>query len=219
MKLIIFDFDGTIADTNTGIVKTYQATFRHMGLPEHTPEEISATIGLPLKDIIAMLQPTLNQEQVDYGAWYYRDVFNSIALPYITLFPGTAETLKRLKESGAKLAVASSRGGDSLRFLISHLGLDGLFDMICSEESVKNPKPAPDMCLLIMKELGFEPSETIMVGDTTFDLGMGVAAGCNTLGVTCGNHSAEQLSSVEGSPATKHFIRPSIAQAEDVLFG
>lgn len=212
-QCVIFDFDGTLADTNTGIVQTYQATFRHMGLPEHSAAEISATIGLPLRDIIAQLQPSLDSGQLDYACKYYRDVFNSIALPSISLFPGVLQTLKSLKDKGAKLAVASSRGGESLRFLISHLGLDGLFDMICCEESVSHPKPAPDMVLLILRELGMSAEDTLMVGDTTFDLQMGASANCHTLGVCCGNHSAEQLQSV--SPDA---IRESIGAAADFLF-
>ena len=193
-KNILFDFDGTLADTREGIVRTVQGTLGRMGLPEADPIAIAKTIGLPLTECfrIATAAP---DSQVEEAAAIYRDIFPSIALDHITLFPGVLDTLAKLHRLGITMAIVSSRHHMSLDPLMTSLGITRYIplDHAYGEDETLRPKPAPDLALKAMGSLGIEGSQTLVVGDTIYDLQMGTAAGCRTCGVTYGNQSRQQL--------------------------
>ena len=193
-KNILFDFDGTLADTREGIVRTVQGTLGRMGLPEADPVAIAKTIGLPLTECfrIATAAP---DNQVEEAAAIYRNIFPSLALDHITLFPGVLDTLANLHRLGITMAIVSSRHHMSLDPLMTSLGITRYIplDHAYGEDETLRPKPAPDLALKAMGSLGIEGSQTLVVGDTIYDLQMGTAAGCRTCGVTYGNQSRQQL--------------------------
>ena len=165
-----------------------------MGLPEADPVAIAKTIGLPLTECfrIATAAP---DNQVEEAAAIYRDIFPSLALDHITLFPGVLDTLAKLHRLGITMAIVSSRHHMSLDPLMTSLGITRYIplDHAYGEDETLRPKPAPDLALKAMDSLGIEGSQTLVVGDTIYDLQMGAAAGCRTCGVTYGNQSRQQL--------------------------
>ena len=191
MPCLIFDFDGTLADTRTGILATAQEVLRRMGLPPADEAALGATIGLPLRENGA----GLSEEEADRAVAIYREIFESVGVPAIVLFPGVAETLKELAARGIPMAVATSRGQHSLEMLMHRLGIDDAIppERCFGVETVARPKPAPDLVYVILGKMGARPEETLVIGDTTFDIEMGKAAGCHTCGVTYGNQTAAQL--------------------------
>ena len=194
IKNIIFDFDGTIADTHKGIIKTFTKTFNLLGVEGIDSQSITSKIGLPLKQMFLELtggDDIFAQKATDL----YREVFEETATPVITLFEGVEFTLKTLKSNGYSLSIASSRGEDSLNKLVKHLRLEEYFDLVCGEDSVQRGKPAPDLALCVLEKLNLDSKETLVVGDTSFDIEMGRGAGCLTCGVTFGNQSREELES------------------------
>lgn len=197
MKTIILDFDGTIADTQGVIVATMLDTFSRLGLPDVDEDEIRPTIGLPLWDMFAMLCGITDKEMIDRCVKTYRDCFMSHCEGNVILYPGVAETLTKWKQDGMTLAIATSRGRDSLIPMLRSLGILHLIDMTVTVEDVEHAKPAPDMVLKILAATGTDSADALVVGDTTFDIEMGKAAGCKTCGVTYGNHSREQLLTAE----------------------
>ena len=207
----IFDFDGTLADTSRGIICTVQETLRLMGLPQQDDERIKRTIGLPLCESIRQ-GGAVPDERVQEGVDTYRRIFFDVAGQYITLFPGVEETLKYLAESGYTLSIATSRGRNSLSRILHAHGIDGIFSEIATSDGDYRPKPAPDIVLWLLDRLGAQAAETLVVGDTTFDLMMGSGAGCRTCGVTWGNHSAEMLQS-----ASPDFLIDSFEELIPVL--
>lgn len=194
-KCIIFDFDGTLADTNVGIVRTFQETFRQMGLPVPSRERISSTIGLVLTDGFKAASDGLSDEDADKAAVVYRRIFPEIAYPVITAFPGVVETVAELRGLGLRLAVATSRSHHSLDALAAQIGVKEYFEGLYGAEDVEHCKPAPDLADLIIRNMGIAPEDALVVGDATFDLLMGHAAGCDVCGVTWGNQSREALQS------------------------
>lgn len=194
MPALIFDFDGTLADTRRGIVATAQEVLRRMGLPPADEAALAATIGLPLIENFTR-GAGLGPEEARQAVAIYREIFDSVAVPVISLFPGIEETLAALAERGVPMAVASSRGQRSLEMLMHHTGLDRYIplSMVFGVEAAARPKPAPDLVYVILGRLGARPEETLVIGDTTFDIEMGRAAGCHTCGVSYGNQSAAQL--------------------------
>ena len=194
MPCIIFDFDGTLADTSRGIINTFQATLDRMGVPEIDESRIKSVIGLPLKQNFT-IGAGFSDKQADKAVEIYRELFMGIALKTTTAFPGVVETVKTLYERSIPMAIASSRSRPSLLALSKEIGIGEYIpeDHIFGVESVARPKPAPDLVYAIAARLGVKPEESLVVGDTTFDLEMGRAAGAHTCGVTYGNQTAAQL--------------------------
>ena len=194
MAAIIFDFDGTLADTQRGIIATAQEVLRRMGFPPADERALAATIGLPLRENFTR-GAGLSDEEADRAVVIYREIFETFAIPAITLFPGVESVLATLAARGVPMAVASSRGQHSLEGLMHHLGLDRYIPLsfVFGVETAARPKPAPDILYVILGKLGAKPEEALVVGDTTYDIEMGRAAGCFTCAVSYGNQSADQL--------------------------
>lgn len=194
MPCIIFDFDGTLADTNRGIINTFQSTLDRMGRPRVEEDKIKSVIGLPLKQNFT-IGAGFSDEDAGKAVDIYRELFMGIALQTVTLFPGVDEALKTLSERGIPMAIASSRSTKSLNDLSEVLGISKYVPQanIFGVESVARPKPAPDLVYAIIARLGVKPEESLVVGDTTYDIEMGKAAGAHTCAVTYGNQTAAQL--------------------------
>lgn len=192
IRNIIFDFDGTLADTARGIVATEREVLRRLGLPQTSEAQMCSTIGLPLGESLR-LACNLPDALVDKAVRMYRDLFFDYAPQHIVIFEGVKETLAALKERGIRMAIATSRGRDSLEKILEVHGMDAWFEADLTADDGIRPKPNPDMVLELMARMGLRAEETLVVGDTTFDLEMGKAALCRTVGVSYGNHSRERL--------------------------
>lgn len=192
MACLIFDFDGTLADTNEAIIETSQATLDKMGLPRIPKEKLTKLIGLPLKENFT-LGGGLSNEEADRAVIIYRELFDGIAEKSVTLFPGVADVIKTLSERGVPMAVASSRSQRSLEHLVKFLGLSPYLKNLYGADFAKNPKPAPDLVEYILDQMDMDPAHALVIGDTTYDIEMGNAAGCYTCAVTYGNQTMEQL--------------------------
>lgn len=192
MKLVVFDFDGTLADTNEAIVRTFKAAAAANGLECAPDREIELSIGQHLREMFSNLcgadDPQLNRRCIESYLKIFKENHS-----YIKLFPGVKETLERLRKEKVYISIATNRGEDSLLPLMKMLGINDLIDGYATPEFVENVKPAPDMARLLMKQFGVTPDETLVVGDTTYDMDMGNSAGCYTCAVTYGSHPAERL--------------------------
>lgn len=195
INTLILDFDGTLADTSKAIVTTFGESLRKKGIEVPPVAKIKSLIGLPLKEMFVRTPGVADAAEADELCTIYREIFGDIAAHIVSLFPGVKATLETCHESGLKLGIATSRGHESLDWMLSALGLKDLVDVAVAEEEVVNKKPAADMALEVMKRLGAEPRESMVVGDTTFDIKMGQAAGCHTCGVSYGNHTERQIES------------------------
>lgn len=192
IKNYIFDFDGTVADTTGGIVATMQETFRLYDRDIPSVEDIKGVIGLPLDGCMRGLSITDESDVTELCATYRR-IFPDIAMSQIELFPEVKETLTELHKQGKRLAIATSRNKVSLTEIMKRHGVLDYFELLVSASDGYAPKPAPDMVLGILDQLGINENETVVIGDTTFDIEMGNKAHCWTCAVTYGNHTRERL--------------------------
>ena len=193
MKLIILDFDGTLADTRGLIVKTMQQTLDALGLESRTDEQCAAMIGLPLKQAFTDLLP-MDDEMGDRCAETYRRLFNENNAVYtVPAFPNVLETLHQLHEQGYTLTIASSRSHRSLMEFVEDMHLDEVIPYVLGADDVKQAKPHPEPVLKTLETFGCKPEDTWVVGDTWYDIEMGRRAGVRTCGVTYGNGSREEL--------------------------
>ena len=197
IKLVILDFDGTLGETASVIIETMHATIREMGLPERTDAECAAMIGLRLLEIPPVLFPESNIDVELYADTYRRlfDIYNTDGA--VNLYPNVIETLKELKARGLTLTIASSRGQGSLSQFVKNLGLTEIITYILGAGDVQEGKPHPEAIFKTLDKYGFTPDQALMVGDTIFDIQMGINAGTRTCGVTYGNGSRESLSKAD----------------------
>lgn len=193
MKLAIFDFDGTLGDTTGIILTTMAATFRAMGRQPLSEAQYRSVIGLPLEKCFSSLIPLDEAGEAEYAA-AYRKMFDELDKKgAVTLYPGVLDTMRKLKDDGMKLAIASSRHRHTLDRYIAELGLAPLIEMTVGADDVTKAKPDPQPVNIILDALGVPAAEAAMVGDAPFDILMGKAAGCRTIAVTYGNGTAEDL--------------------------
>lgn len=193
MKTLIFDFDGTLADTQQGICQCVNATLTRTG--HHVVDEAAITplIGLPLEQMFVIFTGDDDPHAVEHLSAVYRELYDDIAPLTLRLFPGVAETLVRLREHGLLLCVASSKGHDALDPQLRQTGIADLFSTVVTGSDVAHSKPAPDMAMLALRNIGRTVEGAMVIGDTEYDIAMGRSAGCLTCGVSYGNHSAERL--------------------------
>ena len=192
-KIIILDFDGTIADTRPVIINTFRRTFEAMHLPPHSDEEIASTIGIPLIEAFPVLHP-MDAESAARCTATYRSIFDKVNGEIgVPMFPHVADTLRGLHAKGCTLTIATSRSYRSAAEFMRSFGLDGIISLIIAAEDVKHAKPAPEPVEKTLRHFGMQPADALVVGDTHFDIRMGRNAGCETVGVTYGNGSRESL--------------------------
>lgn len=192
-RLVILDFDGTLADTQPLILSSLQRTISALQLPPRTDEECKTIIGLPLKECFTTLLG-VDDTTAEQCAEVYRRVFDEDNHPgVVTLFPHVLETLRELHERGLQLAICSSRARPTLDGFVSTFHLENYVGMVVGANDVQCHKPHPEPVQKILAALQMKPEETLVVGDASYDILMGAAAGCRTCGVTYGNQSAADL--------------------------
>lgn len=205
-RLLIFDFDGTLADTRRGIMCTYHSVLSELSLPERTDEELQSKIGVPLMEGFRQLFPDYSQEEIGRITGYYRMVYSRDKNAMLTeLFPGVKATLRCLHKQGYILAVASSRSTPSLIEQCESTGIARYFTMIIGADDTERHKPDPQPVEHILEALHVFPREAWVIGDMPVDIAMGSGAGCITVGVTYGNSSAEALRRVGANMVIDRF--------------
>ena len=197
IRMVILDFDGTLADTAAVIIRTMQATISELGLPSRTDEQCAAMIGLRLVEIPPVLFPECSIDADIYARTYHRLFHEYDTEDAVKIYPAVAETLKTLKSKGIILTIASSRSHASLAEYVERLGLSSFISHILGADDVDKGKPDPEPVNRILERFGISPEETMVVGDTSFDIMMGRNAGTRTCGVTYGNGSMESLNDAD----------------------
>ena len=195
IKNVIFDFDGTLADTAPVILATMQDTIAELALPPRSEDECRSMIGLPLERIPDELWPGMPELSARFAATYRRIFDRKRKDMTAPLFDGVAETLRALHGEGYGLAVATSRSHASLGEYVEMYGLMELFSYMVGGNDVERCKPWPDPIEKICAHTGWSAGECLMVGDEVYDIEMGHNAGCKTCAVTYGNMTREQLAS------------------------
>lgn len=192
LRLLVFDWDGTLMDSVATIVACTQAVLREMkveGVPEPT---IRGTIGLGVRETIEILIPGCTDELFDQVLEVYRHLWWSTYRDRPVLFPGVEEMLRALSEEGYLLAVATGKSRRGLDHALEQTGLRDLFHSTRTADEAFS-KPHPRMLLDILDDLGVRPGEAVMIGDTTFDLEMARSAGTAGVAVCTGSHCREEL--------------------------
>lgn len=193
IKLIIFDWDGTLADSVNKIIQCKRFLAEQYQLSPPSEETIRSVLGLKFENAMRICFPdaspvTLQQLGEDFHRLMQQDNYQA------ALFPHVKKILRHLKKK-YKLAIATSKARIELDKALSYNELQDTFDATyCSEEHAGKPLPA--MLLNLMEKFKIRPNECLMIGDTTIDIEFARNAKVKTVGVTFGAHTPEQLNTM-----------------------
>ena len=194
IKLIIFDFDGTIMDTKNTIIAAKQETLRQMGVDVEDEQTCASTIGMSAKIGFQKLCPELSEDMIDLCMKKYREIFDETkkVVPPV-LFPNMVETLNELKKKGIVCTIATSRGHNSLVEFLESMNIAKFFSYILAAEDTTLLKPNAEPVKKTLIDLSCSLENTLVVGDMPFDIIMGKNAGVYTCGVTYGVSDKKSL--------------------------
>ncbi|MBM85136.1 MAG: hypothetical protein CMM47_03835 [Rhodospirillaceae bacterium] len=206
MGLAVFDLDGTLIDSQQGIVAPMRAAFEDLDLDPPDPSAIRSVIGLPLDTAIQKINPYVRGLLTERLVESYKD--HAYAMQTHVgpdpLIPGALSALDRLAEAGVLLAIATGKGRLGLVNVLEAHGITGRFVSLQCADNAPG-KPDPTMLLQAMDEADVGQSATAMIGDTTFDLEMAHNAGVAGIGVTWGYHDIALLLSIQPDAVIHHF--------------
>lgn len=194
-RLVVFDCDGTLVDSQRLIVDCLQEAFAGEGLAIPAPESIRRIVGLSLVEAVDRLMGGADPAWAAVVAARYKDVFmrRRLAGPVDEpLFPGARELLDELQGRGLLLGIATGKAMRGLRHVLASHRLENRFVTLQTADHHPS-KPHPAMLRAAMAEAGARSAETVLVGDTTFDIAMARAAGALPVGVAWGNHPPDEL--------------------------
>ncbi|HVO89639.1 MAG TPA: HAD-IA family hydrolase [Casimicrobiaceae bacterium] len=195
VRLLVFDWDGTLADSTDIIAGVLQSACRDLGCPVPDDEAARHVIGLGLADALRHAAPTLQQDEIPRLSALYRHHYLARE-PEIELFEGAHDLLARLARRGHLLGIATGKTRAGLDRALARHELAALFHATrCADESP--PKPDPAMLVHVMSALDVLAAETIMIGDTTHDLEMARRAGVRSIAMAHGAHAAEKLRALQ----------------------
>jgi phosphoglycolate phosphatase len=192
VRLFVFDWDGTLMDSERQIVDCMQLAAADLGLVVPSDEDVRAIIGLGLPEALERLFPLYDQPLRECIRETYARHFVAEAGRRSELFPGARELLEELRAQGHLLAVATGKSRRGLDRVLEQTSLMELFDATrCADETAS--KPDPLMLREILESLSVLPREAIMIGDTTFDLEMAARLGMPSVGIAHGVHAVTEL--------------------------
>ena len=192
IKLVVFDWDGTLMDSLHRITDSMQFSARQMGLPEPTHDEVKHIVGLSLDNAFLHLFGEHISHLYDDLRTHYRQHYVEGSKVETPFYPGVTSMLRSLHATGTLLGVATGKSRAGLNRVAEKMSVSQLFHTSrCSDEC--ESKPHPQMLLQIMNEVGVRPEETLMVGDTSYDILMVCQAGVSSIGVCYGAHEQNML--------------------------
>ena len=192
IRLLIFDWDGTLLDSIGSIVACVQATLEELGEPAAEEERIRASLGLGLRETVEMFCPGCDDELFDRVVDVYRRLWTESFCRAPRLFADVPEVLEKLRSDGYRLAIATAKSRGGLRHDLERTGLGRFFHSTRTIDEAPS-KPNPQMLLDILAEQGVGPQQSLMIGDTVHDLEMASNAGIRSVAVLSGCESREVL--------------------------
>lgn len=224
LKAVIFDVDGTLVDSQADILAAMAGAFAAEGVTVPNRDEVLGIVGLSLDVAIPMLAPTSDHAACARMVQWYKDAYTELRVLQgadvsSPLYPGARDALLSLKgQDEVLLGVATGKSRRGLDKLIEAHGLEGIF--LTRQVADDHPsKPNPSMLFQAMRDLGTQPHETVMIGDTSFDLDMAHAAGVQFIAVDWGYHDKSRLSGADVYIETYAQLVPALEKIWSVSNG
>jgi phosphoglycolate phosphatase len=210
VDLIVFDLDGTLADSLPDLTAAANYACRRLGLPERSPEAVAGMIGGGERMFMERLAGPDHQDLVDDCLTIYLDYYSAHAADLTRLYPGVQETLEKM--AGKKLAVLSNKLQRLTERVLETLKIDHFFKARLGGGSGLALKPSPEPLIALIRDLGAQPDRTMMVGDKPADISTGRGAGARVAVVTYGYGDLESLKA-----AAPDFLLSRFDQLVDIV--
>lgn len=198
-RLFVFDCDGTLVDSQHNIIAAMGEAFRRHELPAPSAADVRRVVGLTLEVAIARMLPEAEDKLHHDLAAAYREVVHALRAEEVPggvsdepLFPGIRELILGLEAPEVFLGVATGKNLRGLEHTLRGHGLRERFHTLQTADLCRS-KPDPEMVLRAMAETAMEPTATVVIGDTSFDMEMARAAGATAIGVAWGYHDVAEL--------------------------
>ncbi|MGE7695693.1 pyrophosphatase PpaX [Lysinibacillus sp. NPDC094177] len=189
VKALLFDFDGTLLNTNDLIIQTFMHVLNERFPGQYSPKDCLKFLGPSLKQTFSDITPG----EEDAMMAKYREYNELHHDELVTQYPDVVSTLEQLKDMGIKLAIVSTKRNGMIDRGLSVLGASHLFDILIGTDDVKNVKPDPEPVLLALERLGVNKEDAIMIGDNSHDIEAGHNAGVRAAGVAWAFKGEEYL--------------------------
>jgi phosphoglycolate phosphatase len=189
-RAVIFDFDGTLADSYPAIAASVNHVRGIHGLPPLGEVEVRRHVG---RGPHYLLEHTVSVGDIEANIAAYRAHHPSVLRSGTHLMPGAADALHNLHARGLRLGICSNKPVDFTRELVAYLGVESYLDLLLGPEDVPRPKPAPDMLRLALTRLHVEAKQALYVGDMTVDIQTARSAGVSVWVVPTGSDEVETL--------------------------
>lgn len=199
-KLILFDLDGTLTDSGEGITKSVKLALDHFGIPVESLNDLRYFVGPPLRD--SFLKAGVPEDRIEEAITVYRSRYTTVGKFENTPYPGIPELLTQLKNLGYRLCVATSKPENMSVEILDKFGLSPYFDEICGATLDKSRDSKSAVIAYLLQKTGSAQNAT-MVGDTAFDVIGAAEHGINTIGVSWGYGSTEEMVA-KGAVAIAH---------------
>jgi phosphoglycolate phosphatase len=193
IKLIIFDLDGTLADSLHDLTDATNYMRAHFSRPALATEQVRNLVGQGAARLVERALPGAADEELEQGLQIFLNYNDAHIADKTRLYPGVAETLDRLSVAGRELAVLSNKNVAHCRKLLKLLAIDKYFAAVLGADSLPYRKPSPEPVRKLLLDFGVTNLETVLVGDSINDVAAGSGAGVVTVGCGYGYGDAEEL--------------------------
>lgn len=197
-RQVLFDLDGTLIDHFEAIHEAYRFAQDHLGLAPASLEKVRRTVGgsVPVT-MRRLIGAEAGQETIDEALELFDRRFSEIMLERVSVLPGVPGLLEQLREKNLPMAVFTNKKGAHARAVLAHLGMDGFFGAVVGAGDTAFRKPEPEFTDHILEATGAAPSETLLIGDSPFDVEAGKIRSLPVAAVATGSHTSEQLTETE----------------------
>ncbi len=209
---VLFDFDGTVADTGEGIFSCVKIAIEQVGFEPIDEKLLRTFIGPPIFDSFKYTAG-MNDEQSKKAVEEYRKAYREGGIYKFRLYDGIEALLKKLHENGIKIAIASSKPAIFIKRIIDYLNFGDIIDCVSCPDFDNDHKSKAELILNAVSELGVTKERTLMVGDRHFDIDGASLAGVESVGVTFGYGSEEEL-----KKAGATYIAGSADEIDKIIF-
>lgn len=193
VKAILFDLDGTLIDSSVGITKSAQYALKHYGIEEPNLQKLYKFIGPPLSDSFRKYYH-FSEEQARNAVAVYRERYNKIGIFECSLYPGVEACIRKLKEQGYLIGMASSKPETSCKRILEHFGILELFDDVVGATMDGRIGTKEEVLLEVMRRWSqLSREEMCLIGDTLFDVEGAGLVGVGCIAVSFGFGDVEEM--------------------------
>ncbi|NHJ48882.1 MAG: HAD family hydrolase [Asgard group archaeon] len=196
LKAILFDLDGTLIDSQEGIITLYYEFAKSKGynIPR---ENFDKLFGTPIEKVLAKLLPDKSKDEISDYLVEIREIYSKNHLQSSCTFPNVVSMLQKIKHQGYKIGIASTKFKKFVDEAVDYFGFRPFVDVVVSGYEVKRHKPAPDLIYYCAELLNVSPKDCVYIGDSPSDIKAGKSAGTLTIAVLTGSYTRDKFVKVK----------------------